>query len=162
MIESTPDETAENTGYTSGGNAFGRILLFVILIGCALVGWNFFGPRSALAKHGWTENWDDAVSSSRASGKPALVLFTADWCPGCRQFESQVLCDPTVSAYLKENHTLVVVDLSDRTGPNNARAAEFGVRSIPSMVLYDKSGREISRSGGLPGGELIRWLRSHE
>ncbi len=137
-----------------------RVIVIVALVGAAVLGWRFFGPQHALAKAGWIDDWDKAVEQSNKSGKPALALFTADWCPPCKTLKSQVLSDPEVQKYLRENYTLVVVDLSDRAGPNNRRAAEFGVRSIPTLIAYNESGQEAGRAPGMPADALLNWLRA--
>jgi len=138
----------------------GKLFIAVMLIALMVMCWRFFGPRDALAGGGWTQDWNSAVAQSKSTGKPALVLFTADWCPACKQFESQVLADAKVKKYLSEHYTLVVVDLSDRDGPNNARAKEFGVRAIPTLILYNTSGKEVSRGYGMPIDTFLLWLRT--
>jgi len=38
-------------------------------------------------------------------------------------------------------------------------ASEFGIRSIPTLMLF-KSGREVVRhSGALPRADIVRWVR---
>jgi thiol:disulfide interchange protein len=143
----------------SQANPLGRLMVFAVLVGIMLVGWRYFGPKHALANGGWVFDWDQAVQQSKQTGKPALVLFTADWCPSCREFESEVLSDKQVQQYLRDNYTQVVVDVTDRTGPNTARATEFGVRSVPMLILYDKSGKERARSNGMMADDLIAWLK---
>lgn len=132
----------------------------LLAIACA-VGWKYFGPRGALAAAGWSSDWDKAVQQSRATGKPALVLFTADWCPACREFESNALTDSSVQSYLKSNFTLVVVDLSNRSGANNDRAREANVRAIPTLILYRHDGTESARTHGLPPDVLLSWLNTN-
>jgi thioredoxin 2 len=40
-------------------------------------------------------------------------------------------------------------------------SAAYGIRSIPTLILFDK-GVEVARlSGAVPLGELIAWVRSH-
>jgi thiol:disulfide interchange protein len=163
MIETFDDERG-GTRDASGQAAHGslpRIILFALLIGGAVAAWKFLGPGNALAQAGWIYDWDAAVEQSNRTGKPALVLFTADWCGPCQAFKSQVLCDADVQKYLRENYTLVVVDVTDRTGPNAQRAAERNVRGIPALILYDGSGQEVARAGGMPADALIAWLRSN-
>ncbi|HEY7090110.1 MAG TPA: thioredoxin family protein [Tepidisphaeraceae bacterium] len=137
-----------------------NLIMLVILVVALLVAWRFFSPHSAHAAGGWTEDWDAAVEQSRASGKPALVLFTADWCPSCRQLESQVLTDANVQQYLRDNLTPVIVDLTDRSGPNVDLARERGITAIPTLILYDRAGQELSRCNGMPADELLSWMRS--
>ena len=42
-----------------------------------------------------------------------------------------------------------------------ALAGEFGIRSIPTLVLF-KGGKEVARqSGAMSRMDLVRWVRSH-
>jgi thioredoxin 2 len=39
-------------------------------------------------------------------------------------------------------------------------AARYGIRSIPTLILF-KGGREVARqSGAMNSGNLVRWVRS--
>jgi thioredoxin 2 len=39
-------------------------------------------------------------------------------------------------------------------------AGRYGIRSIPTMILF-RQGREVSRiSGALPAADIVRWVRS--
>jgi len=145
---------------TPQGNPKAKFLLVAILAIACFVGWRYFGPRNALASAGFDDDWDKSVEQSRASGRPALVLFTADWCPACRQFEGDALADADVQRYIREKFTPVIVDLSHQGGPNDERARDCKVRFIPTMILYDTRGRECARTGGMPGNMLLMWLES--
>jgi thiol:disulfide interchange protein len=166
MIETLVNECGDGVGAneSAAGEArtlpFGRAAVLAILIAGAIAGWKYLGPKNALAQAGWIYDWDAAVAQSKQTGKPALVLFTADWCPPCKTFKSQVLADKEVQGYLRENYTLVVVDVTDRTGANARRASEFNVRGIPALILYNESGQEVARGGGMPADALLAWLRS--
>jgi thiol:disulfide interchange protein len=153
------DEVANEPTFRAR-NPWPRVLVVLALAGCVFAGWKYLGPKHALAQAGWIYDWDAAVEQSRRSGKPALVLFTADWCPPCKTFKSQVLSDADVQSYLRDNYTLVVVDVTERTGPNARRASEFNVRGIPALILYNESGQEVARGPGMPADALLMWLRS--
>jgi thiol:disulfide interchange protein len=135
----------------------GGIVLLAIVAG---FWWKSQGPAPSFAGGGWLTDWDAGVQQSRTTGKPALVLFTADWCPACQQFESEVLSRDDVREYLKERHTLVVIDLSRRGGPNDELARQCGVEGIPTLIQYGPTGREIARTYGMGPGELLAWLHS--
>jgi len=164
MIESIENEHQNDSAGASSGSGRGRgaarVLIFVGLVVAAAVGWKCFGPGNALARAGWTDDWDRAAEQSQRDGKPLLALFTADWCPACRTFKGEVLAQDEVKQYLRENYTLVVVDLSDRSGPEARRASDCNVRAIPTMILFDANGDEAARSHGMPADALIMWLRS--
>jgi thiol:disulfide interchange protein DsbD len=164
MIEPLGDGISQNpaTDNASSSRGLARVVMLAIVIGAIVIGWRWLGPRGALAHAGWGYDWDAAVVQSKSSGKPALVLFTADWCPACRQLESQVLSKSDVQQYLKENFTLLVVDLSKRSdAASGERARECGIRSIPTLVLYDVQGQERARTHGMPAEALVRWLRAN-
>jgi thiol:disulfide interchange protein DsbD len=153
------EELEEHAPAEPRGKATGNAVAFVLVAVLLLAGWRYLRPSSALAKNGWLTDWDAAVEQSRATGKPALVLFTADWCPACRSFERDTLGNEAVQKFLTTNHTLVVVDLSKQSGPSNDRARECRVSAIPTIIRYDRDGQELARSHGMPPSELLNWLR---
>jgi protein disulfide-isomerase len=147
----TPDPQPKDTG--GGVNTFLTIALLGII---AFGAWRYFGPKSAMA--GWSHDWDSAVAQSKTTGKPALVLFTADWCGPCRQLKSEVLSDATVKTTIETRFTPVIVDLSDRGGPNDRIAQDYGVQGIPTLIQFDARGKELKRTHGMSPDELVAWL----
>src|SRR5438034_5912754 len=105
MAGETSNEAFDENALTSGGATYKIFIALLIVVG--VLWWRAARPASSLASEGWVSDWDRAVEQSRASGKPALVLFTADWCPSCRALESQVLARPDAKACLAEHHTVV-------------------------------------------------------
>src|SRR6266568_1803232 len=120
----TPPDNADHSAYYASLNApkasSGRTkgIFIAILVFCAFFGWRAWrGGSNALAA--WGGNWEKQVDQSESQKKPQLVLFTADWCPACNDFEDHVLSKKDVTAKLQENFILTQIDLSDRSGPNN-------------------------------------------
>src|SRR5690349_9331966 len=81
-----------------------RLVVAMVVSAIFAMARSHLSPKEAMAAAGWMNNWDQAVEQCRATGKPALVLFTADWCPSCRQFESEVLSQDEVKSYLQEHY----------------------------------------------------------
>ncbi len=72
----------------------------------------------------------------RAQG-PVLVDFHADWCRPCQ------LLDPVLDELAEEwGDRIRIVKLDVETNPHTA--ARYGVRSIPTLVLFD-GGEERDR-----------------
>lgn len=71
--------------------------------------------------------------------KPVVVDFFADWCAPCRSIA------PLLEELATENEQVVIAKLDIDKNPKIP--AKFGVRSIPTLVLY-KNGEEQKRVVG--------------
>jgi thioredoxin 2 len=47
------------------------------------------------------------------------------------------------------------------TDEEQAIGGQYGIRSIPTMILF-MGGREVARqSGAMMAGDIVRWVRTH-
>jgi len=146
----------------SGPAQFGRVAIIVIIIAVAIA-WFVYrpGPTLSLAEDApWAKNWNESVRRSQTTRQPALVLYTADWCPACRQFEAITLVRADVRNQMQSRYTPIMVDLTRPDSPNQALARQYKIEAIPTLVLYNADGRELARTHALPPEELLTWLAS--
>lgn len=87
------------------------------------------------------------------SDLPVVVDFWAPWCGPCRQMAPAF---EQASQQMKTRARFVKVN----TDEEEALAARFGIRSIPTLAVF-KGGREVARqAGAMPAGALVRWVQS--
>lgn len=85
---------------------------------------------------------------------PVVVDFWAPWCKPCKLFA------PTF-AVAAQDLAATVVFIKVDTEAHAELAAEYGIRSIPTLALF-RGGKEIERfSGVVPLGQLKWWLAQH-
>ena len=86
----------------------------------------------------------------KSSDKKVLIDFYADWCGPCR------MLSPVVDEIAAENDSIIVGKVNVDDEP--ALAQEFGVMSIPTLVVL-KNGAEVKRSMGVrPKAQLLALL----
>ena len=85
---------------------------------------------------------------------PVLVDFWAPWCPPCRMMAPQF---EAAAAQLEPVVRLAKIDTEAQPG----LGGRFGIRSIPTLVLF-AGGRELARQPGAMGmADIVRWARQH-
>lgn len=82
-----------------------------------------------------------------------LIEFFAEWCGPCQTL-SPILKD--VKSELSDSLKMLKVDVDK----NQALAAQFGIKGVPTMILF-KNGKQVWRQSGLmTKTDLIQLIRS--
>lgn len=102
-----------------------------------------------------TKAVSDATFASEVLGssKPVLVDFWADWCGPCKMIAPAL---EEISEELADKVEIAKVDIMENTDI----ASQFGVQSIPLLILF-KDGQPVAQKlGAAPKSQIKGWLES--
>ncbi len=96
------------------------------------------------------ENFEHDIASQNT---PVLVDFGAEWCGPCKQL------DPILEELANENIDKIKV-FKINIDENPMTPQKFGVRGIPTIMLFNKGKLIDTKVGSLPKSALELWIKS--
>ncbi len=84
--------------------------------------------------------------------KPVLVDFWADWCGPCKMIGPSL---EELSEELGEEVTIAKLNIDE----NPDAPGKYGVRGIPTMILFKAGAPAATKVGAAPKGQLKGWLQ---
>ncbi len=122
--------------------------------------------RDFVVTNTWAADWSDAVSASKATGKPIMLMFTgSDWCPWCQRLEKEVFDDNEFHQW-SDRVIKIRVDFPEKHQLSTSLQAQNEVlkkwysdfvTSYPTCLFVEPNGRVIGTVGYVEGGPTF-WI----
>ncbi|MFZ6733884.1 protein-disulfide reductase DsbD [Undibacterium sp. Ji42W] len=127
-----------------------------------------FAGSSDTEKHGESkftriQSVEELEAALAKADAPVLLDFYADWCVSCKEMERFTFSEPKVSAQLKQLR-LLQVDVTANSDMQKALMKRFSLFGPPSIILFDRNGKEVPNSriiGYLEPERFIQHLSRH-
>jgi thioredoxin 1 len=87
------------------------------------------------------------------SETPVVVDFWAEWCGPCRMIAPAL---DEIAAEMNGKVDIVKLNIDE----NANTAIKYGVRSIPTLILFKNGQPAAMKVGALPKSELSNWIKT--
>jgi thioredoxin 1 len=84
---------------------------------------------------------------------PVVVDFWAEWCGPCKQIGPSL---EEISEELGAQVTVVKLNIDE----NPSTPARYGVRGIPTLMLFRDGKVAATKVGALPKGKIVEWINT--
>ena len=119
----------------------------------------------------WLTDFDAVKQQAQKENKAILMDFTgSDWCPPCKALKKNVLDKPEFEKFASEKLVLMELDfpkdkkkVTKEVAAANAKLGEeFKIEGYPTIIVLDKTGKELGRMVGYGGDSPSAYIKKLE
>jgi protein disulfide-isomerase len=134
-----------------------KLFVLPVIIVLMFTGCSKSGTSDSL---NWKTDLNEALATAKKENKVVLINFTgSDWCQWCKRLSDEVFSKSEFEDFANKNLVLVKIDFprnieqSNSTKYYNQQLANmYGIEGFPTIILLDKDGRGILKTGYIQGG----------
>ncbi len=143
-----------------------KIILIFILSGVMI-----FADTDKIKAAGdlmWYTSFNNALEDAGENNNIILLNFTgSDWCSWCHKLDADVFSKKEFKTWQEKKVTLLHLDFpqniklnQDQIDHNQLLAEIYGVQGFPTIIILDKDGKIITRTGY--GDNVTTWISNIE
>ena len=146
-------------GKNVGGSLF-NFFRFGLGIGIMVFGMWFIAATEAKESGlPWKDYSQARFEAAFKEKKPVMIDFSAEWCLPCKELDIYTFSDERVVA-LSDEFEPLIVDLTRIDDEKLVVKKKFNVLGVPTVILFDGSGKEINRfTGFITAEDLLERLK---
>jgi len=139
---------------------FKTIIGLVILLLVFMLTYSCVSSSSSVEKVKFEKFGKEKFEVSLKKGKKILLDFYADWCIPCKEYDAVTFKDPKVVS-LSKSFDNYKIDMTKSDDYKEALSKKFGAKVMPTLIIFDTTGKEVKRLTGYVGPEeLVKILKS--
>jgi Thioredoxin-like len=87
-----------------------------------------------------------ALAEARIKQRPTFMVFCSAKASSCDELARTTLSDPWLQQTLDRDFVSAFIDMTDDSDPKvQARRADYRIKQLPTILLFDAAGQEVAR-----------------
>ena len=130
--------------------------LSVLMLACSSSKYSTYDDRvekeptshKSLVQFEYSSSFAPIMQKASQEDKPIFLEFYTTWCAPCKLMDKDVFTHRETAHFLNDNFVNYKVNAEKANGPDLAMI--YGVKSFPTLLFLDETGKVLLRHEGVP------------